>query len=275
MRNRGAHFLSQDQKSLLEKYVVKGGKLNIDQVGKSPFEIAAGAGFAVDPKSTALVAEVTETGRQEPLSMETLSPILTFYTEDGWEAGCERCIAILNYGGIGHALAIHCTARHGIDAFALEKPAMRIVVNTVAALGSVGYTTALFPAMTLGPGAVGGSITSDNVSPLHLINVKRVAFETRPVTAADSSSRQTGREVSEPPKKWITEIENRLRARAGNPGLIRDPRGGRPPASESGVSLSNAARNEEPKAAGDPDRTAPGYALDEHRIEELIGKFRR
>src|SRR5690606_30033978 len=107
-------------------------------------------------------------GKAEPLSMETLSPILSFYTADGWEAGCERCLEILHFGGVGHTLALHATAERVIEQFALYKPAMRIVVNTVAALGSVGMTTDLFPAMTLGPGAVGGSITSDNVGPMHL-----------------------------------------------------------------------------------------------------------
>ena len=96
-------------------------------------------------------------------------------------------LEILEFGGIGHTLALHATADRVIEQFAIKKPSMRIVVNTVAALGSVGMTTRLFPAMTLGPGTVGGSITSDNVSPLHLINVKRVAFETGNGAAAPAA----------------------------------------------------------------------------------------
>ena len=135
----------------------------------------------------ALIAEVDTVGKAEPISMETLSPILSFYTADGWEAGCERCLEILHFGGVGHTLALHATADRVIEQFALYKPAMRIVVNTVAALGSVGFTTDLFPAMTLGPGAVGGSITSDNVGPMHLVDVKRIAFEAHPLNDADGN----------------------------------------------------------------------------------------
>ena len=63
-----------------------------------------------------------------------------------------------------------------VRAFALEKPVSRLLVNTPGALGGVGATTKLAPALTLGCGAVGGSATSDNVTPLHLINIRRVAF---------------------------------------------------------------------------------------------------
>jgi hypothetical protein len=38
--------------------------------------------------------------------------------------------------------------------------------------------------MTLGCGSWGGNVTSDNVSPLHLMDIKRVAFETKPVKSA-------------------------------------------------------------------------------------------
>jgi acetaldehyde dehydrogenase (acetylating) len=164
--------------------------------------------------------------------METLSPILSFYVEDGWQAGCERCIEILHFGGIGHTLAVHAESQHVIERFALEKPSMRIVVNTVAALGSVGLTTMLFPAMTLGPGTIGGSITSDNISPLHLLNVKRLAFETAPLNTPQGEPLQAPqggaparRSPSRPGKaapvgaggkSWMDEIEARLRDRAGN-----------------------------------------------------------
>ncbi len=201
-----AVFLSESEKDSLRSVVLKNGRLNVEQVGQSPARIAKMAGFKVPRDTRALVAEVSEVGKSEPLSMETLSPILSFYTVDGWQAGCERSIEVLKFGGIGHTLGIHCENEPIIEAFALQKPSMRIVVNTVAALGSVGYTNRLFPAMTLGPGTIGGSITSDNISPMHLLNVKRLAFETSPV----------GREESARGRHLDT-IEARLRARAGNP----------------------------------------------------------
>ncbi len=186
-RARGGHVCSPDETAKLRAIIKPGGVFNTDIVGQSPARIAEMAGFAVPETAQALIAEVDTVGPQEPLSMETLSPVLSFYTADGWEAGCARCLEILHFGGVGHTLALHATADPVIEQFALYKPAMRIVVNTVAALGSVGMTTDLFPAMTLGPGAVGGSITSDNVGPMHLVDVKRVAFEAYPLHDADGN----------------------------------------------------------------------------------------
>ncbi|MFN3596599.1 MAG: aldehyde dehydrogenase family protein, partial [Rubricoccaceae bacterium] len=187
LRARGGHVCTDEEAGKLRAIVKKDGALNPDVVGQSPARIADMAGFRVPGGCRALIAEVEAVGPGEPLSMETLSPILSFYTADGWEAGCKRCLEVLGFGGIGHTLALHAGSERVIEQFALHKPAMRIVVNTVAALGSVGFTTALFPAMTLGPGAVGGSITSDNLSPLHLVNVKRVAFETAPLNDASGA----------------------------------------------------------------------------------------
>ena len=61
----------------------------------------------------------------------------------------------------------------------MRMPAMRVLVNTPAPQGSTGITTNVFPSMTLGCGAVAGNITSDNVGPLHLINIKRLAYVVR------------------------------------------------------------------------------------------------
>lgn len=228
LKAEGAYFLDDAEAELLRRYAVPSGRLNIDQVGKAPVEIARAAGFQVPDGTRALVAEVSEVGKQEPLSMETLSPILSLYVEEGWQAGCERCKAILDFGGIGHTLGIHAGNDRIIREFALQKPAMRIVVNSVCALGSVGYTTALFPAMTLGPGTIGGSITGDNISPLHLINIKRVAFETNPVNPPQHSRKKPAelprqhqplptsipaREPSAPAAAWMVSMDARLRER--------------------------------------------------------------
>src|SRR4029079_6803710 len=94
---------------------------------------------------------------------------------------CAKCIEILNFGGLGHTLSLHTKDDEVVRQFGLHKPAFRICVNTPAALGAVGYTTNLFPSMTLGCGDAGGNITSDNISPLHLINLKRVAYGVRDV----------------------------------------------------------------------------------------------
>ena len=181
-RRERAHFCTPDEKRLLERYMIPptGKGINPDVVGQTPQAIAKGAGFSIAADAKLLVVDLASVGRADPLSREKLSPVLGFFVEDGWEKCCARAIELLNYGGLGHTLAIHSTDDRVIHEFFLEKPAFRIVVNSNSALGAVGYTTGFAPAMTLGPGAWGGSITSDNVTPLHLINIKRLGSEVRP-----------------------------------------------------------------------------------------------
>ena len=113
------------------------------------------------------------------LDREALS-VLSFYVVSDWREGCERCKQILRYGGMGHTMSIHSRNDDVILEFGLKKPAYRIVVNTPTTHGSIGLTTGLDPAMTLGCGGYGGNITSDNISPRHLLNIKRLAYEVTP-----------------------------------------------------------------------------------------------
>jgi hypothetical protein len=142
------------------------------------------AGITVPPGTRCLLAEVGGVGRDFPLSMEKLSPILAFYVEDGVERGAARCFEILSYGGMGHTAGVHTRSREIAKAYGMEMPASRVVVNTPTTHGAIGFSTALPPSMTLGCGSWGGNVTSDNISPLHLMDIKRVAFETRPVPSA-------------------------------------------------------------------------------------------
>jgi hypothetical protein len=149
--------------------------------------VAEKAGFAVPPGTRALIAPLTGVGRDFPLSIEKLCPVLSYYVVKDWREGCERCKEILRYGGMGHTMSIHSQNDAVILEFGLHKPAFRICVNTPTTHGSIGLTTGLDPAMTLGCGGFGGNITSDNISPRHLLNIKRLAYEIRP--ARPSASR--------------------------------------------------------------------------------------
>lgn len=181
LQRERAHFCTPEQKRALERVMIPpGGKgIATTVVGKQPQEIARLAGFDIAADAKLLVVDLATVGRGELLSREKLSPVLGFYVEDGWERCCKRAIELLRMGGIGHSLVIHSQDERVIDEFFHEKPAFRISVNTNSALGAVGYTTGFAPAMTLGPGAWGGSSTSDNITPLHLINLKRLGREIR------------------------------------------------------------------------------------------------
>ncbi|MBV9923929.1 MAG: aldehyde dehydrogenase family protein, partial [Acidobacteria bacterium] len=179
---QGGHFLSAAEADQLAKVVTTEKRaLNPAIVGRSVEVIAKMAGLTVPPGTRCLMADVGGVGREFPLSMEKLSPILAFYVEDGLERGAARCFEILSYGGMGHTAGIHTRSREAAKAFGVEMPASRIVVNSPTTHGAIGFSTALPPSMTLGCGSWGGNVTSDNVSPWHLMDIKRVAFETRAV----------------------------------------------------------------------------------------------
>ena len=185
----GAHFMSAGERDALARVLVTPRRLpNPALVGKSALDIAARAGFDVPSGTRVLIAELDGVGPEHPLSIEKLCPVLSFYDVDDWRAGCERCIEILEYGGMGHTMSIHSRDDGVIREFGLKKPASRIVVNTPTTHGSIGWTTGLDPAMTLGCGGYGGNITSDNISPRHLLNIKRLAYEIRPIEANRAST---------------------------------------------------------------------------------------
>ncbi len=184
-RAQGGHFLNSAEADQLAKVVATPQRsLNPAIVGKSAEYIAKLAGITIPPGTRCLLADVGGVGRDYPLSMEKLSPILAFYVADGLESGAARCFEVLSYGGMGHTAGIHTRSREAAVAYGREMPASRICVNTPTTHGAIGFSTALPPSMTLGCGSWGGNVTSDNVSPIHLMDVKRVAFETRPVKSA-------------------------------------------------------------------------------------------
>lgn len=184
---QGGYFLSADECEALTRVAVLPSRMaNPEIVGKAASFIAEKAGFRVPEGTRALVAELDGVGREHPLSIEKLSPILAFYVVSDWREGCERAKQILAYGGMGHTLSIHSGNDDVIRQFALQKPASRIVANSPATHGAVGFSTGLSPAMTLGCGSYGGNITSDNITPMHLINVKRLAYEIRGVDLAQA-----------------------------------------------------------------------------------------
>jgi acetaldehyde dehydrogenase (acetylating) len=196
----GAHFLSPSEIDVLGTLLVTPQRLpNPKLVGRPATYIAQQAGIAVPPTTTVLIAELAGVGRDFPLSIEKLCPVLSFYVVKDWREGCERCKQILRYGGMGHTMSIHSRNDDVILQFGLKKPAFRIVVNTPTTLGSIGMTTGLDPSMTLGCGGVGGNITSDNISPRHLLNIKRLAYETSPAPARRENAAASGSPLPKAP----------------------------------------------------------------------------
>lgn len=180
LKRQGGYFLDEGQSERLSGFLLRAnGTMNPKIVGKSAQAIAGMAGIQIPEGTRVLISRQTQVGKQNPYSREKLCPVLAYYVEENWEKACQRCIAILQNEGAGHTMTIHSTDQNVIREFALKKPVSRLLVNTPGALGGVGATTNLSPALTLGCGAVGGSATSDNITPLNLINIRRVAWGVR------------------------------------------------------------------------------------------------
>jgi acetaldehyde dehydrogenase (acetylating) len=180
-----AYLCNAEQKQALARLLVTPNwTINPSCVGQAPGKIASMAGFSVPPATSILVVEMDGVGKQHPLSMEKLSPVLALYWVKDFAAGMTICESLLHFGGLGHTCAIYSADEARIREFAQRMPANRVLVNTPAPQGSTGITTNVFPSMTLGCGAAAGNITSDNVGPQHLYNIKRLAYAVR--TAAEA-----------------------------------------------------------------------------------------
>ena len=188
LKANGAFLCNDEQREALLKLMIKPNfAINPDCVGQAPGKIAQMAGFTVPEGTRILAVELDGVGREHPMSAEKLSPVLAAYFVRDFAESLDACETILNFGGRGHTTVIYSHNDERIREFGLRMPAFRVLVNTPAPQGSTGITTNLFPAMTLGCGAIAGNVTSDNVGPMHLINIKRIAYHVRdPETAFES-----------------------------------------------------------------------------------------
>ena len=175
----GYYFMTAQEAGTLAKLLFRPtGALNPEIVGKPAVYLAQMAGFSVPQSTKILVAREEQAGPNYPYSMEKLCPVLAFYVMDSEDAVLHKVVEVLGHEGAGHTFAMHAQNRNVVEKFAAKVPVSRFLVNTPAALGGIGATTKLFPALTLGCGAVGGSSSSNNISPMDLVNIRRVAWGT-------------------------------------------------------------------------------------------------
>ncbi len=176
---RGFYFMDTQEAGRLAKLLFRpSGALNPDIVGKPAVKLAEMAGFSVPRGTRILIAREQEAGPTRPYSMEKLCPVLAFFVMPDEDSVLTKAIEVLRHEGSGHTFAMHASDEAVVRKFALKIPVSRFLVNTPAALGGIGATTGLFPALTLGCGAIGGSSSSNNISPMDLINIRRVAWDT-------------------------------------------------------------------------------------------------
>jgi len=211
-KRQGAYFMSLEETAKVARHLFTPRGMNPSFVGRSAQVVAEKCGIEAPPGTRVLVGEQAGVGKDYPLSHEKLTTVLGFYVEKDWHAACQRCIQLLEEEGIGHSLVIHSRNEDVIREFALKKPVFRILVNTPSALGGIGYTTGLAPSLTLGCGTWGGSSTSDNVTPLHLINIKRLAYGIKEYSGSSGASLwQAGQAIPDAGPVSAVEIESIVR----------------------------------------------------------------
>lgn len=208
---QGAYFLSKEEVEKVSRVVMtpKGG-MNAALVGKGPKVIADKAGITIPQGTRILIAPLEGYGPGFPLSYEKLTTVLAYYVVKDWEEACHLAIELLNLMGAGHTFAIHSQDDEVIREF-IRKPVSRILVNTPSSLGGIGYTTGLAPSLTLGCGTIAGSSTSDNVTPMHLINIKRLAYETGRLAEENKDKCPVGKvspdDIAEVVRKVLAELK--------------------------------------------------------------------
>lgn len=178
------YFVNKKEKALLEEYCfgVKAngkncadGKLNADIVGKDAGWIAEQAGFTIPAEATIIAAEVSEVGENEPLTREKLSPIIAVLKSDSTEDGMTKAAQMVEFYGLGHSAAIHTNDEALSKEFGARVKAMRVIWNAPATFGGIGDVyNAFTPSLTLGCGSYGRNSVGDNVSAVHLLNIKKV-----------------------------------------------------------------------------------------------------
>lgn len=292
LKGRHAFLCNEEQKQALAKLLLTPDwRVNPRCVGQPATKIARMAGIEVPGNTQLLVVELEGVGKQHPLSAEKLSPVLSLYFVKDFAAGVEICRGLLHFGGLGHTCVIYSKDDARIREYGLAMPAHRILVNTPAPQGSTGITTNVFPSMTLGCGAMAGNITGDNIGPLHLINVKRLAYAVRapeeafqiPAPAAElaGAGRVDRLAVAAAVERYLTARGAGITAPAVKPTpvasvvdrFLMSKRGAEQVASQpSDPSCSCASPAPSGAAAADPAPPAPRFPLPISSAKTTSGK---
>lgn len=213
----GAYFMTEEESEKLGALFYRFDRSSDpEQIGKPARELAFRAGFLVPDTTTVLISEQKYVSEHNPYSREKLCPVLAYYIEENWIHACEKCIELLLSEKHGHTLVIHSRDEDVIRQFALKKPVGRVLVNTPASLGSMGITTNLFPSLTLGSGSAGKGMTSDNVSPMNLIYIRKVGYGVRsvkdlwkePASGNSMATEQDETKILQRILKMVAESEN-------------------------------------------------------------------
>ncbi|MCP4536690.1 MAG: aldehyde dehydrogenase family protein, partial [Chloroflexi bacterium] len=177
LKSQGAYFLTPEQVTKVEAIAIDPQRQSMSPqvVGQSPQRIAKLAGITIPENARVLIARLEGVGVEYPLSREKLCPILGFYVVRTLEEGVNLCMDLMHFGGLGHTASIFSQNPKVVRQFSETINAGRIIVNSPSTHGAIGdLYNRIHPSLTLGCGAGGRNITTDNVTVSHLLNIKRV-----------------------------------------------------------------------------------------------------
>lgn len=181
MKKNKCYFVNNEEQELLEKTVInkETKSLNAKIVGQSAYTIAQMSGFEIPKDIKILVAEISGVGEDYPLSKEKLSPVLACIKVKNADEGIEKCVEMTEFGGLGHSACIHSNNDNIILQFSNKVKTGRLLINTPSSQGAIGgIYNSNTPSLTLGCGSMGNNSTTDNISAINLINLKKVTKRT-------------------------------------------------------------------------------------------------
>ena len=178
----GAHICNEKEAELLACTVIdpETGCMQPIAVGQKATDIARLVGLAVKPDTKLLIAPIQGVGREHPLSVEKLFPVLAVYRAKSTDEALKVCVDVNHAGGLGHTAVIFSRNEEIIRKFGEMMNAGRIIVNSPGSVGALGAVyNDLVPTFSFGCGTGGGNSTTDNINIYHYLNIKRVARRTQ------------------------------------------------------------------------------------------------
>ncbi len=178
----GTHICNEKEVELLGRTVIdpETGYMQPMAVGQTATRIARFAGISVKPKTKLLIAPIEGVGREYPLSVEKLFPVLAVYRAHSVDEALKVCVDVNHAGGLGHTAVVFSKNDEVIRKFSEVMNAGRIIVNSPGSIGALGGVyNDMVPTFSFGCGTGGGNSTTDNVNVYHYLNIKRVARRTQ------------------------------------------------------------------------------------------------
>jgi acetaldehyde dehydrogenase/alcohol dehydrogenase len=178
----GTHICNEKEAELLGRTLIdpETGFQRPMAVGQKAVDIARAVGLAVKPDTKLLMAPIHGVGREHPLSVEKLFPLLAVYRAKSVDEALKVCVDVNHLGGLGHTAVVFSRNDEVIRKFSEVINAGRIIVNSPGSIGAIGgIYNDMVPTLSFGCGTGGGNSTTDNVNVYHYLNIKRVARRTQ------------------------------------------------------------------------------------------------